>query len=60
MPWSISIIHDFKVPKENVRIDEAYNYFIPWATSTITNEIQYQDWYKDNPGYRNENKLENY
>ncbi len=56
MPWAISIIHDFKVPRENVRIDEAYNFFVAWATS---GGITHQDWYKDNPGFRNPDKLEN-
>ena len=56
MPWAISIIHDFKVPKENVSIDQAYYFFVSWATS---GGITHQDWYKDNPGYRNPEKLEN-
>ena len=55
MPWAISIIHDFKVPKEGVSVDEAYNHFVAWAISGGT---AYQDWYKDNTGYRNANKLE--
>ena len=53
-PWAISIIHDFKVPKENVSILDAYNYFSDWATSGGT---IFNDWYKDNPGYRNTDKL---
>lgn len=56
MPWAISIIHDFKVPKENVRVDNAYNFFVAWATS---GGVTHQDWYKDNPGFRNESQLEN-
>lgn len=55
MPWAISIIHDFKVPKENVRIDNAYNFFVAWATS---GGVTHQDWYKDNPGFRNSNNLQ--
>ena len=55
-PWAISIIHDFKVPKENISIIEAYNFFSDWAVSG--GEV-YKDWYKDNPGYRNTAKLEN-
>ncbi len=53
-PWVLSIIHDFKVPKESVRIYDAYNFFNDWATSGGTS---YEDWYKDNPGNRNENLL---
>lgn len=56
LPWAISIIHDFKVPKERIRIDDAYNHFNQWATS---GGMDYQDWYKDNPGYRNEENIEN-
>ncbi len=55
-PWAISIIHDFKVPKDKVNITAAYNYFSTWATSGGT---QFKDWYKDNPGHRNAAKLAN-
>ncbi|CAH8282320.1 LruC domain-containing protein [Mariniflexile fucanivorans] len=55
-PWAISIIHDFKVPKEKIAINSAYNFFNDWATS---GGINYQDWYKDNPGNRNENLIDN-
>ena len=54
-PWGISIIHDFKVPKEKVSILDAYNYFSNWATS---GGAIFNDWYKDNPGYRNPDKIE--
>ncbi len=54
-PWAISIVHDFKVPKESIRINEAYNYFNDWATS---GGGDFKDWYKDNPGYRNSEKLQ--
>ncbi|WP_372746192.1 LruC domain-containing protein [Lutibacter sp.] len=56
LPWAINIVHDFKVPKEKVSITNAYNYFSIWATSGGTN---YEDWYKDNPGYRNDDKIDN-
>ena len=55
-PWAISFIHDFKVPKEKIAINSAYNYFNDWATS---GGINYQDWYKDNPGNRNEDLINN-
>lgn len=55
-PWAISVIHDFKVPKERVAVDNAYNFFSAWAESGGS---QYLDWYKDNPGFRNEDKIEN-
>ena len=55
-PWALSVIHDFKVPKEHVSIDDAYNYFRVWATS---GGLEYKDWYKDNTGFRNKAMLEN-
>ena len=56
LPWAINIVHDFKVPKEKITIIEAYNHFDKWA---ISGGNQYKDWYKDNPGYRNTDKIEN-
>ena len=54
LPWAINIIHDFKVPKERVPVNQAYNFFNQWATSGGT---VYDDWYKDNAGYRNVNNI---
>jgi LruC domain-containing protein len=54
-PWAISIIHDFKVPIEKVDITNAYNFFSTWAESGGS---QFIDWYKDNPGNRNEDKID--
>tara|TARA_R110000787_G_scaffold280945_5_gene391981 strand:- start:1989 stop:3995 length:2007 start_codon:yes stop_codon:yes gene_type:complete len=54
-PWAISINHDFKVPKENISIIEAYNFFSDWANS---GGLIHKDWYKDNPGNRNTDKIE--
>jgi len=56
LPWGISVIHDFKVPKEKISINKSYNFFNQWASSAGN---LYQDWYKDNPGYRNTNLLDN-
>lgn len=56
LPWAINIVHDFKVPKEKVTIDTAYNYFKQWATS---GGYEYTDWYKDGSGYRNEQYIDN-
>ena len=56
LPWAIDIMHDFKVPKEKTAVNEAYNFFNQWATS---GGLQYKDWYKDNPGYRNVSKIFN-
>ncbi|NQY06114.1 MAG: LruC domain-containing protein [Flavobacteriaceae bacterium] len=54
-PWAISLVHDFKVPKESVEITTAYNFFANWATS---GGVESLDWYKDNPGNRNDEKLQ--
>lgn len=54
IPWSINLIHNFRFPTEATRIDKAYNYFTPWGQS---NGMTYPDWYKDNSGYRNTDKL---
>lgn len=55
-PWAINIVHDFKVPKESKAVNKAYNHFNSWATS---GGLNYKDWYKDNPGYRNIEDIEN-
>lgn len=54
-PWAINIIHDFKVPKESISIRDAYNNFENWATSGGSSST---DWYKDTPGNRNDDKLQ--
>ncbi|TAI49516.1 LruC domain-containing protein [Flagellimonas allohymeniacidonis] len=55
LPWAINIIHNFKPPKENVPVNQAYNFFNEWAAS---GGAAYQDWYKDSVGYRNESELQ--
>ncbi|WP_431122836.1 LruC domain-containing protein [Flagellimonas flava] len=55
LPWAINIVHNFKPPKENVPVNQAYNYFNQWANSGGT---LFQDWYKDSTGYRNESQLQ--
>lgn len=54
-PWAISIIHDFKVPNEKVDITDAYNFFSAWAEF---GGLEFVDWYKDNPGNRNESLID--
>jgi LruC domain-containing protein len=55
-PWAISIIHDFKVPKEKIDVTSAYNFFSTWAES---GGFEYQDWYKDSAGHRNSDLIRN-
>ncbi|WP_422860599.1 LruC domain-containing protein [Flagellimonas sp. S174] len=55
LPWAINIVHNFKPPKENVPVNQAYNFFNEWATSGGT---AFPDWYKDSNGYRNESVLQ--
>lgn len=54
VPWALNISHNFRYPREKKRIDQGYNFMVNWAMS---NGNSYADWYKDNTGYRNENKL---
>ncbi|MEM7232054.1 MAG: LruC domain-containing protein [Planctomycetota bacterium] len=54
LPWAINIIHDFAYPEERSALIEAFNNFETWAESGAT---QFRDWYKDNSGYRNTNRI---
>jgi len=54
LPWAIHIIHNFRYPIEKARINQGYNKFIDWS---LSNGLSYTDWYGDNAGYRNTNKL---
>ncbi len=54
LPWAINVMHNFRPPKENIPVNQAYNFFNEWATSGGTS---FQDWYKDSTGYRNEADL---
>lgn len=54
VPWAIDISHNFRYPREKNRVDEGYNFIVNWAMSQGNS---YKDWYKDNSGYRNANKL---
>ena len=54
LPWGINIIHEFRHPVERMAINRGYNKFVDWARGSGAN---YKDWYKDNSGYRNINRL---
>ncbi|MCF8388711.1 MAG: LruC domain-containing protein, partial [Bacteroidales bacterium] len=54
LPWAINIYESFDYPKEKVQVISAYNFFQNWAES---NGTTYQDWYQDNPGYRNNSNI---
>ena len=56
LPWVININYDFDWMKEKVEIVNGYLHFADWAESGGT---QYQDWYKDLPGYRDESLIDN-
>ena len=49
--WAINIPETFDYPIEKQLILNAYYHFAEWAQSDGT---EYEDWYKDLPGYRNE------
>lgn len=50
LPWVINFLETFDFPKEMKPINQAYTKFNTWAESGGSN---YNDWYKDKPGYRN-------
>ncbi len=54
LPWALNIYETFSYPVEKAPINEAYNHFIDWV---ISNGESYTDWYKDNTGNRNTNKI---
>ncbi|MFY0674300.1 MAG: LruC domain-containing protein [Bacteroidia bacterium] len=54
LAWGINIVHEFRQPLEKQPINTAYNHFNTWAISGGSN---FKDWYKDNAGYRNTNRL---
>jgi LruC domain-containing protein len=54
LPWAIHIIHNFRFPLEKQEINKGYLKFNEWAES---DGALFNDWYKDNPGYRNESFL---
>ncbi|WP_248724199.1 LruC domain-containing protein [Seonamhaeicola sp. ML3] len=54
LPWGINVAYDFKVPNERVTIIEAYNFFGIWAASGGLANV---DWYRNNPGNINNDKV---
>jgi len=54
LPWAINIIESFDYPVEKVDITSAYLKFGEWAES---DGVLFPDWYKDEPGYRNEENI---
>ena len=50
LPWAINIPVSFEYPIEKKDITSVYLKFAEWAESGGT---LYQDWYMDEPGYRN-------
>nr|WP_321450904.1 LruC domain-containing protein [uncultured Carboxylicivirga sp.] len=54
LPWAINIPVSFSYPIEKEDVQKAHLMFSPWAVSRGYN---YMDWYKDMPGYRNNNKI---
>lgn len=54
LPWAINLPVEFDYPAEKQDITKAYLMFNNWAKSRGFN---YMDWYQDNKGYRDSNKL---
>nr|NQU90785.1 LruC domain-containing protein [Bacteroidota bacterium] len=51
LPWALNIYERFDYPIERVQVVDAYNYFPNWCQ---TGGVTYEDWYTNQPGYRNE------
>ncbi len=56
LPWGVTMLTEFKFPKEKIAINKGYTKFASWAISSGTD---YNDWYKDQSNYRNDNFLSN-
>lgn len=56
LPWAIETPVSFQYPVEKADILSAHLKFKEWAESSGT---LYQDWYLDEPGYRNEDNIYN-
>ena len=54
LPWALNIPVTFDYPFEFIDITKAYNYFAAWAQS---GGLQYQDWYSNAIGYRNNSTI---
>lgn len=54
LPWAINIPGQYPIVIEKNQIITGYLKFQSWCQSGGTS---YNDWYNDNPGYRNPNKL---
>jgi len=54
LPWALNLPVSFAYPKEKSPINTAFLKFNQWAQSAGGS---FQDWYKNNAGYRNPEKL---
>ncbi len=54
LPWAINIYESFDYPMEKSEIIQAYLKFAQWASSGGN---QFNDWYQDDSGYRNDNYI---
>ena len=54
LPWCLDIPVNFDYPFEYVDITQAHLHFAAWAQSGGT---LFDDWYKDLPGYRNDDNI---
>lgn len=54
LPWALNIPHKFRVPKEKVAIDTAYNHFIDFIQEK---PIPTTKWYSDEQSNRNTNYI---
>lgn len=51
LPWAVNIPESWNYPVEKAQITRAYTKFKHWAQSS---GASYPDWYKNHPGYQNQ------
>lgn len=56
LPWALAIAESIPYAKEKQDFSSAFKKFIDWAGS---NGANFNDWYRDNSGYRESNNLYN-
>jgi len=54
LPWALNVVNSVPYSEERNDITDCFKRFIDWAES---NGSDYQDWYENKPGYRNNNKF---
>lgn len=54
LPWALQMVETYDYPKEKTGINKAHLHFVDWA---VSGGNSYNDWYRDNSGYRNQQNI---